>query len=121
MWVFFRHRWSNDVPLDDLAGIAEQTVSDLQSGRDYGDAIINCYANMTHSVNRLRGIRRRGNLTPEEFIAVLERAHLPRDPVRRLTSLFERVRYGGKSASQVEIDEAVTCLMEIVSAIREAR
>jgi hypothetical protein len=121
MWIFFRHRWRNDVPLDDLAGIAEQTVSDLQSGRDYGDAIINCYANMTYSVNRLRGIRRRGNLTPEEFIAVLERARLPPDPVRRLTALFERVRYGGKPASQDEIDEAVTCLTEIVSAIREVR
>ncbi len=120
-WVFLRNRWRDHASLEALAGIAEQAVSDLQAGKDYGDAIINCYANVVDAVNRQRGIRRRGNLTPAEFIAVLDRARLPSGPVHSLTALFERVRYGGKKASQKEIDEAVACLREIVSAIREAR
>ncbi|MBI4731922.1 MAG: DUF4129 domain-containing protein [Chloroflexi bacterium] len=120
-WLFLRNRWRDNASLEALAGIAEQAVSDLQSGKDYGDAIINCYANMVEAVNRQRGIRRRGNLTPAEFIAVLDRARLPSGPVHSLTALFERVRYGGKKASQKEIVEAVACLREIVSAIREAR
>jgi hypothetical protein len=120
VWLFLRFRLRDNVPLDTLAEIAEQTVNDLQAGKDYGDAVITCYANMVLAVNKQRGIRRRGNLTPAEFIAVLERARLPSASVRRLTALFERVRYGGKKPSQKEIDEAVACLSEIVAAIREA-
>jgi hypothetical protein len=118
-WVFLRNRWRDDVSLEALAGIAEQAVSDLESGKDYDDVVINCYAKMVKAVNKQRGIRRSGNLTPEEFIAVLERAHLPSVPVRHLTALFERVRYGGKTASKTEIGEAVTFLTEIVATIRE--
>ncbi len=121
VWVFLRNRWRTAVSLEALAGIAEQAVGDLQAGKDYGDVILNCYAKMVEAANRQRGIRRRGNLTPAEFIAVLERARLPSDPVRRLTALFEHVRYGGKKASEKETAEAVTCLNEIVSAVREAR
>jgi hypothetical protein len=121
VWVFLRNHWRTDVSLEALAGIAEQAVGDLQAGKDYGDVILNCYAKMVEVVNRQRGIRRRSNLTPAEFIAVLERARLPSDPVRRLTAIFEHVRYGGKKASGKETAEAVTSLNEIVSAVREAR
>lgn len=119
-WLFLRRRLRKHASLETLADIASRTVDDLQAGRDYGDAILNCYAGMMEAVNKQRGIRRRGNLTPAEFIAVLERARLPAASVRRLTALFERVRYGGKKTSQEEIVDAVACLNEIVAAIREA-
>lgn len=121
VWLTLRHRLRDQVPLDALADIAAQAVDELQAGMDYGDAIINCYASMIAVLDRQRGIRRRGNLTPAEFIAVLERARLPSASVRRLTALFERVRYGGKKPLQAEIDEAVACLNEIIAAIREVR
>lgn len=120
-WFFLRHHRRDGIPLDSLAGIAEQTISDLESGKDYGDSVIDCYAKMIRAVNKQRGIRRSGNLTPEEFIYVLERARLPSGPVRRLTALFTRVRYGGKAATKREIDEAIHCLTDIVSSIREAQ
>jgi hypothetical protein len=91
-WLFLRYRLRDKVPLETLAGIAEQTVRNLQAGKDYGNAVITCYANMVLAVDKRRGIRRRSNLTPAEFITVLERARLPSISVRRLTSLFERVR-----------------------------
>lgn len=121
VWFAVRRRLSDTAPLDDLAAIAGQTVSDLQAGKDYGDAILNCYAAMMSALDRQRGIRRRGHLTPAEFIAVLERARLPSAAVRRLTALFERVRYGSKKASAQEIEEAIACLNEISAAIREAQ
>jgi hypothetical protein len=120
IWLRVRKRWNKSQGIGSLAGIAEQAVNDLQSGKDYGDAVINCYAGMMDVVRRQRGIRRGGNLTPDEFIAVLERARLPSIPVRRLTAIFERVRYGGKKAGREEIDEAVSCLSAIASSIREA-
>ncbi len=120
LWLRVRKRWNESQAIGSLAGIAEQAVSDLQSGKDYGDAVINCYAGMMDVIRRQRGIRRGGNLTPDEFIAVLERARLPSIPVRRLTAIFERVRYGGKKAGREEIDEAVSCLSAIAASIREA-
>lgn len=121
LWVAFINRKHMDFPLEELAGIAEKAVSDLQTGKEYGNSILNCYAAMVDAVSRQKGIRRRGNLTPEEFIAVLERARIPEKPVRQLTVLFEAVRYGGRRASKQEIDQAVTCLTEIVAAIRETQ
>lgn len=121
VWLAVRYRLRDTAPLDALAEIAGQAVSDLQAGKDYGDAILNCYAAMMSVVDKQRGIRRRGNLTPAEFIAVLERARLPSAAVRRLTALFERIRYGSKKASPQEIEDAIACLSEISSAIREAQ
>ncbi|MGB8213942.1 MAG: DUF4129 domain-containing protein [Anaerolineales bacterium] len=120
-WLSLQYRWKDTVPLDELAGIAGRTVSDLQAGMDYGDAILNCYAGMVAAVNKHRDIRRRGSLTPAEFVAVLERAHLPSAPVHRLTMLFEKVRYGGNKPSRAEIDEALACLNDIVAACQEVR
>jgi hypothetical protein len=119
--IYWRKRLRESESLEALAGIVEQAASDLQSGKEYGDVVINCYARMVEAVDKQRGIRRRGNLTPEEFIAVLNRARLPENPTRHLTGLFERVRYGGRDATQSEIDEAVACMNEIVAAIREGR
>jgi hypothetical protein len=121
VWLAVRYRLRDIAPLDTLAEIAGQAVGDLQAGKDYGDTILNCYANMAVAVEKGRGIRRRGNLTPAEFVAVLERARLPSTAVRRLTALFERVRYGSKKASVQEIEEAISCLKGISSAIRETQ
>jgi hypothetical protein len=121
VWVAVRFRLRDTAPLDALADIAGQAVSDLQAGKDYGDTILNCYADMVVAVEKGRGVRRRGNLTPAEFVAVLERARLPSAAVRRLTALFERVRYGSKKASAQEIEQAIACLSEISTAVREAQ
>jgi len=120
VWLFLRER----LPLEDeriaLAEIAEQAIDEIKAGKDWGDAIINCYANMLQAVTENQKIiLRNDSLTPAEFVALMVKARLPATPVKRLTALFERVRYGGKQATQAEIDEAVACLADIVTACRE--
>jgi hypothetical protein len=61
-------------------------------------------------------VHRQLGMTPSEFIERLEQIGLPSQPVRRLTALFEAVRYGAKQFTQVEVDEAVDCLRSIAQA-----
>lgn len=106
--------------LDDLAAIARSSLDDLQAGQDRDDVIVGCYARMSDAVNRNRGLFRTQAMTPAEFARRLERAGLPGDAVRRLTRLFESVRYGGRKSSQKEINEAVSCLTAILHYCGEA-
>jgi hypothetical protein len=101
-------------PLEDLAVIAQSSLDDLVAGQDWDDVILNCYARMSAAVSRKRGLIRKEAMTPAEFARRLEQAGLPGDPVRRLTRLFESVRYGARQSSQNEINEAVSCLKAIL-------
>ena len=101
-------------PLKDLASIARSSLNDLSTGTDWADAITNCYVRMSDVVSRKRGLHRQTAMTPAEFSRRLERAGLPSDPVRRLTRLFESVRYGAHKPAQTEINEAVSCLNAIL-------
>ena len=107
-------------PLEDLADIAQSSLDDLAAGYDWDDVIVNCYARMSDTVSRRRGLNRKEAMTPAEFARRLEQAGLPGDPVRRLTRLFESVRYGAKKSSQNEINEAVSCLTAILHHCGEA-
>jgi hypothetical protein len=119
-WLFLRERIQPEDERVALAEIAEQAMDEIKAGKDWGDAIINCYANMLQAVSESRKIiLQNDSLTPAEFVALMVKARLPAAPVERLTALFERVRYGGKQATQAEIDEAVACLQDIVAACRE--
>lgn len=53
-------------------------------------------------------------MTPGEFALRLEQSGLPGDAVRRLTRLFERVRYGNQKAGLKDTNEAVACLTAIL-------
>ena len=95
-------------------------LRDLSSGGDWADAITNCYVRMSEVVSRTRGLYRQEAMTPAEFAFRLERAGLPGDPVRRLTRLFEAVRYGARKPARNEINEAVSCLNAILQYCGEA-
>lgn len=116
-----KNQFKDKIPLEELVEIAEKAIHDLNSGEDYGDTVVNCYASMMEALNNKRFIFRRGDLTPTEFITVLGRTNLPNASVIKLTALFERVRYGGKRTSTEEVDEAISCLNEIVGAIRDGQ
>jgi disulfide bond formation protein DsbB len=119
-WLFLRERMQPEDERIALAEIAEQAMDEIKAGKDWGDAIINCYANMLQAVSESRKIiLQNDSLTPAEFVALMVKARLPAAPVKRLTALFERVRYGGKQATQAEIDEAIACLEDIVAVCRE--
>jgi hypothetical protein len=117
-WLTFR-RSHPDAPYDEISEIAQDALDDVDAGKDWGDTVLNCYYQMTRAVKGQRGFEWSGYLTPSEFVSVLEQLRLPGDPLRRLTTLFERVRYGGKQSTQKDIDEAVGCLTEIIEACKE--
>lgn len=101
-------------PLEDLAVIAQSSLDNLAAGEDWDDVIVDCYMRMNTAVSRKRGLIRKEAMTPAEFARRLEQAGLPGDPVRRLTRLFESVRYGAKQSGQNEINEAISCLKAIL-------
>jgi hypothetical protein len=79
-----------------------------------------CYYEMSRVLRQQRGIRRHQAMTPREFATFLEEAGLPTEAVRRLTELFEQVRYGAKSPGRDEGAQALACLETIVEFCRSA-
>jgi len=103
--------------LQNLARAARSALKDLSAGRDWDDTVIQCYARMSDALGRERGLHRQQGMTPQEFASRLEQAGLPSDPVRRLTRLFEKARYGGRKSSREDVNEAVVCLTAILHAV----
>jgi hypothetical protein len=119
IWVLYRgwkKYFAPDVPkpLNDIARIARSSLDDLSSGRNSGDVIINCYLRMSDVVSNKQRIHREIAMTPSEFASRLERAGLPGEAVKRLTRLFEGVRYGDRRSGPQDVNEAVTCLRTIL-------
>jgi hypothetical protein len=119
MWVLYR-AWkkyfasSPQKPLAEIARIARSSLQDLSAGRNSSDVIINCYLRMSDVVADKRQLHREIAMTPQEFAVRLERAGLPGDAVRRLTRLFEVVRYGDRKTAPKDVTEAVSCLNTIL-------
>ena len=103
-----------------IAGIARSSLRDISSGRDSTDVIINCYFRMSDVVADKRNLNRSVAMTPNEFAGRLEQAGFPGDAVRRLTRLFEKVRYGGYRTDSSAVNEAVACLTTILHYCGEA-
>ena len=101
-------------PITKLAGIARSSLRDLSAGRDSTDVIMDCYYRMSDVILDKKNIDRSASMTPSEFALRLEQAGLPSEAVRRLTRLFESVRYGGHKSDPAAANEAVTCLTTIV-------
>jgi hypothetical protein len=102
-------------PLKRIAKIARTSIDDLSGGRGSTDVIMNCYYRMNDAVSGSKRLERGASVTPTEFAARLEAAGLPSDAVRRLTRLFESVRYGGHRSSPAEVREAVASLNAILA------
>ncbi len=119
MWVLYQG-WKKYAalgarkPLDEIAHIARSSIRDLNSGRDTGDVIINCYMRMSDVVADKQKLQREIAMTPHEFALRLEHAGLPGDAVRGLTRLFEMVRYGDRKSAPKDVSEAVNCLNNIL-------
>lgn len=115
-WFAWYHFLRRDRRLERLAQQAEETLSELSSGADFRDAVIRCYFEMSQALSQQKGIERHKAMTPREFAERLRQTGLPAEDVRRLTRLFERVRYGAKTPGKVEETEAIACLTAIVDA-----
>jgi hypothetical protein len=120
-WLLYR-RWQKREPfhtLVEIAGIARRAIDDLADGRDWDDAIVQCYVRMNQVATSQRGLIRQVGTTPSEFAVRMERAGLPGEAVRVLTRLYEQVRYGGNSSSSEDRNLAVTALNAILRACGE--
>ena len=120
LWTQFREGNISRNSLNQFAAIARESLGELKAGRSYENAIIECYDRMSDVVARRQGLKREHMMTPTEFSADLMRAGLPRDPVQKLTALFEAARYGNQPAGQTEIDQAVNALTAILVYCGEA-
>jgi len=121
--VYLAWRAMNQQPstsLRDLARIARSSLRELADGRETTDVIMNCYFRMSDAVSDRKNLQRGLSMTPAEFASRLEEAGLPGDAVRRLTRLFEGVRYGDRKAGPKEVNEAVACLTTILQYCGEA-
>ncbi len=120
-WVIWRRKQRGPDALDQLAQQAQQALDALDTGADLGDTVTRCYAQMLQVIRQEQGIQRQRAMTPREFEVRLEQVGLPINQVRRLTRLFEAVRYGDEEPGQQEQREAVVALTTIVRFAREAR
>jgi len=119
-WSIWRHRQRPPTSLDRLAQEAQDAVEAIEAGADLRDTVTRCYFEMMQILKEERGIQRQRGMTPREFEAQLEGLGIPTAQVRRLTRLFEQVRYGDKRLGQREERQAVVSLTAIARFCRSA-
>jgi hypothetical protein len=95
---------------------AQAALTDLQAGGDLKNVVMRCYARMCQVLRRSRNIERRRAMTPREFERHLAEIGLRDEHIRRLTRLFEGVRYGARPSGEWEEREAMDCLAAIIQA-----
>jgi len=117
-WLWWqRRRQAIDFgPAELLAFEAEQAAKTIEAGSDLKDTVLRCYRDMSRVLRDTQNIHRQEAMTPREFEAQLAGIGLSNDHIRRLTRLFESVRYGGNTATEREKREAVDCLNAIAHA-----
>lgn len=117
-WVWKQKLFLNHSEVQLLKGL-EDAVDALNTGRDFSSVIIQCYFQMTEILKDERGIERNFNMTAREFEDWLALKGIPRSPIRQLTYLFEKVRYGRQELSKEDEKTGVDCLNEIIRYCRK--
>lgn len=102
---------------DDLGTITLKAIRDISSGKQWEDAVIECYAKMSAAVSHRRQLDRELAMTPSEFSRMLVSTGLPSGPVIELTHLFERARYSNRGSQTTEAQRALRCLNAINQAL----
>jgi len=93
---------------------AEHAINALHSGEELRNVILRCYMQMTHALYEEQGIERNHTMTVREFEDLLALRGFPNAPVKQITALFEKVRYGEELMSKEDEGIAVESLNEIV-------
>lgn len=101
---------------DPLAREADAALQAIGGGQNLNHVIIHCYLQMERVMKDEQGLGREAALTPREFEQYLAVRGIPAVPIRQLTRLFEKARYGSQAAGPQDEHLAVDSL----SAIRAA-
>ena len=116
-----RYRVRQPSPLAELAEQADDAAEAIRAGADLRDTVMLCYYRMSETLQEQRGIWRERAMTPREFETYLSRSGIPAEHVRRLTRLFEKVRYGAKAMEPEDERQALSSLGAIVEYCRGAQ
>jgi len=111
-WLFLT-TYRRAIPTDPISREAETALEAIQSGQDLRNVIIRCYLQMMQIVRDEHGIERRESVTPREFERLLSARGIPDQPIRELTRLFEKARYGNRASEHQDEMDAVNCLSAI--------
>ena len=115
-------RWRSSKRIEDeLLQEAEQAVNALQAGADLRNVILQCYFQMTRSLQEKQGLERDYTMTVQEFERWLGNLGVPSIPLRQLTFLFEKVRYGKQETNHTDEQIAIDSLNEIIQFCRSER
>jgi len=101
---------------DELVKETEVAIQAILDGQNLNDVIIHCYLKMERVIAQERGIERARSVTPREFETYLVEKNIPRNPILKLTFLFEKARYGNQSLNEKDEQDAVNCLFAIQKA-----
>ncbi|HMO57889.1 MAG TPA: DUF4129 domain-containing protein [Roseiflexaceae bacterium] len=118
IWRAGRHVIARRMPPEEdlavqLAAGAAGAAAEIAAGADLRDTVTRCYRDMEQLVQHERGIGRDRAMTPREFEERLVRAGFDDRHIRRLTRLFERVRYSPRPPDERDEREALACLRAI--------
>ncbi len=115
IWLVWQtlHRRQDDSP---LVAQAQAALQAIDKGDNLANIIVRCYLQMEKVAWEAQGIERPDSATPREFKTLLASQGIPLHPVRQLTGLFEKVRYGNKPLDRRDEQTAI----ESLSAIRAA-
>jgi len=114
--LIWRRLRPEPLPFESVAQEVKKTIDKLHAGANIRDGVIHSYYEMSRVAHEQQGLKRNHSMTTREFESYLEEMGLPGIHVRRLTRLFEKVRYGAKELDEYEEDEAIACLTAIVEA-----
>ncbi len=96
-----------------VSRVLSASIDDLWAEADPRRAVIAAYARMERGLEA-RGFGRRPFEAPLEYLGrVLSELGADREPVRRLTGLFERAKFSRQEVGPETKAEAIDCLVEI--------
>jgi hypothetical protein len=113
-WQIQRRRARDPLTLE-----VERALQALRSGESFKNVIVRCYREMSLVLKKERSIELEDTMTAQEFERLLEARGIPRPPIEQLTRLFEAARYGYRSPTSADEQEAFDCLNAIVQYVRE--
>jgi hypothetical protein len=116
--IWHRIQSAKPTKFEKIAQEAENAAAEIRAGADLRNTIKRCYFEMSTALQEYRDIQRKVGMTPREFESSLQGMGLPIGNVRRLTHLFEEVRYGSKVLGEPIEREAVDLLNAIVQDCR---
>lgn len=95
--------------LEEIAETARRASGRLRAGDPLAQVVLDCYSEMSRLVVQEEGVAYEDHLTAQEFASKLHAHGMRSEHARRLTRIFEVVRYGGRSSPDLA-DEATACL-----------